>query len=226
MQRKICGIVLNTKPPSAVRDVRPPNPPWQLLPKNPVNFATLTFYFSDSRSSIVPVRDISCRGDPKPDPNFETQTYGLFSGCCKDERRSIAEKGLRVQFFCTSRGDNIRVLTGYYLPAWYCLMEKGDYAIAAKSARFVSPGFVLSDLVEFLNGYRIDRFFRLWKYLPEGVACRLLHLVNGVPDKTPQYISELKALENYSLKKYGILYHDRVKGFSWDEATEYLKEQK
>jgi len=105
-------------------------------------------------------------------------------------------------------------------------MEKGDYAIAAKSARFVSPGFVLSDLVEFLGGYRIDRFFRRWKYLPEGVAYRLLHLVNGVPDKTPQYISEVKSLEDYSLKKYGILYHDRVTGFSWDVATEYLKKQK
>jgi hypothetical protein len=105
-------------------------------------------------------------------------------------------------------------------------MGKGDYAIAARSARFVSPGFVLSDLVEFLNGYRIDSFFRCWKYIPEGVACRLLHLLNRVPDETSQYISEVKALEEYSLKKYGTLYHDRVMGFSWDEATKYLKEQK
>lgn len=225
VQRENCGIILNTKSQPLAQDIRPPNPPWQPLPKNPAHFATLTFYFSDSKSSEIPIRDVSCRGDPKPDPNFETQTYGLFSGCCKNERKSIAEKGLKVQFFCTSRGDNTRVLTGYYLPAWYCPMENGDYAIAAKSARFVSPGFVLKDLVEYLNGYPIHKRFRLWRYVPEGVAYRLLHILNCVPDKTDQYISEIKALENYSLKKYGILYHDRTSGFSWKEAAEYLKEQ-
>ena len=214
---------MNAKSSSSVRDVRPPNPPWQFLPKNPANYATLTFYFSDSKSEIVPVRDISCRGDPKPDPNFETQTYGLFSGCSKDERKSIAEKGLKVQFFCTSRGNNIRVLTGYYLPSWYCSMGMDDYAIAAKSARFVSPGFVLSDLVEFLNGYRIDKFFRRWKYIPEKVANRLLVLLDNTPNAITQYLSEIKVLEQYALKKKGLLYHDRTTGFNWEEAAKLLK---
>lgn len=216
-------MILNKKSSPSLHDARPPNSPWQPLPKNPANYATLTFYFSDSRSEIVPVRDISCRGDPKPDPNFETQTYGLFSDCCKDERKSIAEKGLNFQFFCTSRRDNIRVLTGYYHPAWYCLMGAGDYAIAADYARFISPGYVLSDLVPFLNGYLMDRFVRRWKYIPERVAKRLLFLINSVPAATSQYISEVKVLEGYSLKKNGLLYHDRTTGFSWEEAAKVLK---
>jgi hypothetical protein len=102
-------------------------------------------------------------------------------------------------------------------------MGTGDYAIAAKSARFISPGFVLTDLVPFLNGYPIHRFVRRWKYIPERVANHLLFLINSVPDATSQYISEVKALEDYSLKKNGLLYHDRTTGFSWEEAAKLLR---
>jgi len=101
-------------------------------------------------------------------------------------------------------------------------MKDGDYAIAARYARFVSPGFVLDDLVGFLNGYPIKRRFRRWMYIPEKTALRLLHLLNSVPDKTRQYISEIRILEEYSLKKYGVLYHDRVTGFSWNAVADYL----
>jgi hypothetical protein len=218
--------LINTRASPKKRNVAPPNFPWQPLSAKPLKYATLTFYFSDSKSEILPIRDVSCKGDPKPDPNYETMTYGLFSGCCKDERKSIVEKGLNIQFFCTSRGDNIRVLTGYYLPAWYCSIGEGDYAIAAKSAHFISPGFVLSDLIEFLGGYRIDKFFRRWKYLPESVANRLLFLLDSVPDATPKYILKIKSLEKCALKNYGVLYHNRLRGFGWEEAAKLFSQKK
>lgn len=204
-------------------DVRPPNKPWQPLRQRQATYATITFHFGDSMSKVIPIRDVSCKGDPKPDPNYETQTYGLFSGCCKDERKSIVEKGVNLQFFCTGRETNIRVLTGYYRPAWFCKLGNDDYAIAAKYAHFVSPGFALKDLVSYLNGFRIDKFFRRWKYLPEIVANRLVLLIDNFPNAISQYVSEIKRLESYSLQNYGILYHERTTSFNWDEAAKLFE---
>jgi hypothetical protein len=102
-------------------------------------------------------------------------------------------------------------------------MGEGDYAIAAKSARFVSPGFPLGNLVEYLSGYPIDKFFRRWKYIPEKVADQLLFLLNSTPDAMPLYLSEIRNLEQLALKKDGSLYHDRTTGFDWDEAAEMLR---
>lgn len=209
-----------------IPDVRPPNPPWLPIQIGAVNLATMTFYFGDAKSPVVPIRDVTNRYDAKPDPNVETLTYGLFSICCKKERKAIVEKGIRTQFFCTTRANGIRVLTGYYHPAWYCRIGENDYAIAAKSARFVSPGFALSDLVDFLEGYHMDRFFRTWKYIREDRAIeRLLLLINTAPDATLQHISEIHRLEAYSLDQYGRMYFDRLKGFSWEYAGELMRKR-
>jgi hypothetical protein len=207
-------------------DVQPPNSPWQPLKLKQSTYATITFSFGDSMSKIAPIRDVSCKGDPKPDPNYETKTYGLFSGCCKDERKSIVEKGVNLQFFCTARESNFRVLTGYYRPLWYCKLGEDDYAIAAKQAHFISPGFALKDLVPYLNGFHIDKFFRRWKYLPEDIANRLVILINNFPNAINEYVSEVNRLESYALKKYGTLYHDRTTGFNWEEAAKLFKTYK
>ena len=211
---------------SSIPNVRPPNPPWHPIQRGTTSLATITFYYGDAKSSVVPIRDISNRKDAKHDPNFETLTYGLFSICCKGERKSIVEKGITTQFFCTTRANSTRVLTGYYRPAWYCEMGTDDYAIAAESARFVSPGFALGDLVSFFEDYSIDRFFRGWKYIREGkVIERLYLLIHSAPDATAQYVSEIHRLEALSLEQSGHMYFDRLEGFSWKYAGQLMRNQ-
>jgi hypothetical protein len=209
---------------SAIPDVRPPNPPWRSIQKGDTNLATITFYYGDAKSQVVPIRDVTNRNDAKPDPNIETLTFGLFSVCCKNERKAIVEKGITTQFFCTSRANSVRVLTGYYRPAWYCEMGANDYAIAAQSARFVSPGYALSKLTSFFEDYPIDKFFRTWKYIRDEKAIqRLLLLINSAPDATATYISEIHRLEADSLEQYGHMYSDRLEGFSWEYAGELMR---
>jgi hypothetical protein len=213
-----------TKGSSAVPDVRPPNPPWLPIQRGDTNLATITFYYGDAKSQVVPIRDVTNKNDAKPDPNVETLTYGLFSVCCKDERKAIVEKGIPLQFFCTSRANSIRVLTGYYRLSWYCQLGEGDYAIAAQSARFVSPGFALNMLTSFFEDYPIQKFFRTWKYIDDQRAIqRLLLLIDSAPDATDQYISEIHRLEKDAMEQYGHMYFDRSEGFSWEAAAKMMK---
>ncbi len=214
-----------------IPDVRPPNPPWLPIKVGTKNTATITYYYGDERAARIPIRDVSHRMDAKHDPNIETQTYGLFSNCCINERKAIVEEGIGTQFFCTARtraGERgtIRVLTGFYHPTWYCEMDSGDYAIAAQSVRFVAPGFVLSDLVAYLDDYAIDASFRTWKHInDETVIRRLLLLLITAPDATADYISEIHRLEDFSLKQYGRMYLDRLSGFSWEYAGELMRDK-
>jgi hypothetical protein len=209
---------------SLIPDVKPPNPPWIPINKGASNIATISYYYSDPKSLVVPIRDVTSTIYAKYDPNLETLTYGLFSHCCKPERKAIVKKGVITQFFCTKRANNIRVLTGYYHPAWYCEIGPGDYAIAAESARFVSPGFAFDDLTDFLEGH-LPRF-RTWGYIRgEKLTWRLMLLINSAPDATKTYLSEIRKFESSALEQNGSIYENRKKGFSWEDAGLLLRKK-
>src|SRR5438445_433007 len=113
---KVMGTPASDEP---TLDIRPPNPPWKpLQPADKGGY--LSFYYSDSNSKI-PVRDITRLGDSKSDPNVETRTYGMFSTCEEDMRRSLVQKGIAHIFFCTTRTrgkTRVRVLSGHYHIKW------------------------------------------------------------------------------------------------------------
>lgn len=206
------------------RDVRPPNSPWASLEPGDGSRAALSFYYSDPLSDI-PVREVSHKNDPKADPNLETLTFGLFSTCDKRMRATIVKEGVELQFLCTNRGG-VRVLTGYYHIGWYYKVPAttDDYMLAARTARFVAPGFPLSELTPYLRGDQLDKWFRTFRYIDGETADRLLLLLKDTPDATPQYISEIHRLEQLTLKRDGYIYQGKYpNGFSWDAALRPMK---
>ena len=211
---------------NAYRDVRPPNPPWIPLEPGASDKAALYFYYSDPLSDI-PVREVSHKQDPKPDPNLETLTFGLFSTCARGMRKSIVRQGIELLFFCTSRGG-VRVLTGYYRVGWYYKVphsQPDDYMLAAKKARFVAPGFPLRDLTGYLRGVQLDSQFRTFRYIDGETSERLLLLLKDTPVATSQYISEIHRLEQLALKRDGYVYQNKSSGFSWDDAFRPMRLQ-
>jgi len=216
------GVILTRK---RNRDVaassKRPNLRWIPLEDQSSGRATLSYYYSDPHSK-VPIRDVTNKNDPKLDPNFETLTYGLFSHCNKQERRSIVESGIKYQFFCTTRRGGIRVLTGYYQIGSYCEVTPGDYVLKAKRSRFISPGFPLQALTEYLEPFRIERF-RSWRYIPERIAALLVSLIDETDDASATYLSELRRLERWSLDKYGHIYARRTKGCNRGDVPKELE---
>jgi hypothetical protein len=164
---------------------------------------------------------VSHKNDPKPDPNIETKTYGLFSYCCPAARKSIVKQGIGYQFFCTARRDAIRVLTGYYRTGWCFEVRDDDFMIAAEYCRFVSPGFPLPELMRYLEGCPMGT--RDWRYIPKTAAARLLSLIDETPNATALYKSEIRRLERWSLQNYGHTYRNRTKGFGWEDAPRLMR---
>jgi hypothetical protein len=173
-------------------------------------------------------------GDSKSDPNIETMTYGLFSTCEEDMRRSLVQRGVAHIFFCTTRTrgrTRVRVLTGHYHIKWYHkgpeLMHhagKNDYWLAADEVRFLDRGFPLADLTGYLRGVRLDARFRRYLYLDQGTAVRLLGLVKDTADKTREYLQEIQRLEAENMQKHGFTYPNwkKKERFDWNWARKYL----
>ena len=103
------------------------------------------------------------------------------------------------------------MLTGYYQIGSYCEVALGDYVLKAKRRRFVSPGFPLHAVAEYLEPFRIEKF-RSWRYVPERVATLLVSLIDETDDASVSYLSELRRLERWSLDTYGHVYTKRTKG--------------
>jgi len=216
-----------------VVDVRPPKAPWLPIEPEDKSGGALSFYYSDTNSNL-PVREVTRTDDNKSDPNLETMTYGLFSTCERGMRKGIVTRGIQYLFFCTNRGG-IRVLTGYYKIGWYF---KGppvpgysatgrvldDYALAASEGKFVTSGFPLRDLTDYLKGVRIDNRFRDFKYINQQTAELLASLIDEAGDETQVYLEEIKRLEKLNYANHGFVYKnwERKKGFGWDMAPSYM----
>ena len=213
-------------------DVRPPREPWVKLDITD-DRAALAIYLSDPNTN-VPIRDVSNKNDPKADPNIETLTFGLFTYCHKQMRKNIVNNGIELLFFCTQRRDKYlngdyektrarRVLTGYYKIGWYYEVESGDFMLAAKSGKFVFPGFPLDSLSTYLYGDNLDTKFYQWKYLHDRTPKLLSNLIDDTPDATQMYLSEISRLEEEAMSKYEFMYRKRTEGFTWLDAPRPMK---
>jgi len=161
-------------------------------------------------------------------------TYGLFSTCEEDMRRSLVQRGIAHIFFCTTRTrgkSRVRVLTGYYHVNWYHKgpelrhhAGKADYWLAADEVRFVNPGFPLSELTGYLYGVRLDIRFRRFLHLDPATVEKLLALAKDTPDAIQEYLHEVQRLEGENLQKHGFTYPNwKKKGpFDWIWARKYL----
>jgi len=216
----------------SVQNVRPPNPPWTEL-EGSDDRAALAIYLSDPNTNI-PIRDVSNKNDPKADPNFETLTFGLFSYCHEQMRKSIVKNGIKLLFFCTQRREKYldgdrekyrakRVLAGYYKIGWYYEVDSGDFMLAARSGKFVFPGFPLDSLSTYLHGDKLNTGFYQWKYLHEKTPNLLLQLIDDTPDATREYLSEISRLEKKALVNFDFMYRTRTVGFSWKDAPRPMK---
>src|SRR5205823_2091966 len=116
----------------------PPRKPWHPLDANVDAGAYLSVYLSCDIARF-PVRDVTRLGDNKSDPNLETLTYGLFSTCEPTMRKSIANRRIGAIYFLTRVESLGRVLVGMYDLGWFAEVDSGDFALAARSARFIDP---------------------------------------------------------------------------------------
>jgi len=211
--------------------VKPPNEPWIPIEDNDEE-AVIAYYISDSKTKI-PIRDVTHRNDPKADPNIETMTFGLFSYCHEQMRKSMIDNGINLLYFSTRRLkeveedgnkkiEGLRVLTGFYRIGWYYQVKEDDYMLAGKKCKFVNPGFPLIDLTEYLRGDSLISGFLQWKYLKNETPRLLLNLFDQTPDSTKLYEEEIKRLEKHALDEHGFMYRKRKHGFSWDDAPKVM----
>ena len=213
-------------------DVRPPRDPWVPLEVADEGSA-LAIYLSDPNTNI-PIRDVSNKNDPKGDPNIETLTFGLFTKCHEQMRKSMVVNGIEYLLFCTQRREKYfegtrersrarRVLTGYYRIGWHYEVEKNDFMLAAKSGKFIFPGFPLDSLSTYLYGDDLDTGFLQVKLLEGRTTELLLNLIDDTLDATEMYLSEITRLEKEALANYGFMYRTRKDSLTWLDASKPMK---
>jgi len=205
-------------------DTRPPAPPWEPLADSGRGY--LSVYYSDPLARY-PVREVTRPGDNKSDPNVETLTYGLFSTCEPRMRNRIVHDGAATLFFVTSHRPRVRAraIAGYYVIGWQTQGTRGaqnhDYALAARTARFIDP-IPVTDLDGELAAACAGRY-RTCKPLRPDASAELRSLVDARPDRLPDYLGELDRLEHFAQARTGYAYPSwgREHGFSWHDAPAY-----
>lgn len=204
--------------------IRSPIAPWQALQVREAEGGYLSIYYSDDLSPLA-VRAITKPGDHKSDPNLETSTYGLFSTCSPSMRAGVRNSGVQCVFFGTRR-DAGRALAGYMHFRWFTSAvspRPNDFSLAADAIRFIHPAIPFPE-VDRRCRTEISRRFRCMLRLTAKEAERIRDLVDGRHDATADYLSEIDRLERLNLLHTGYRYPtwQRVDGFSWDAAREYL----
>ncbi|MEJ7714996.1 MAG: hypothetical protein WKF40_04535 [Thermoleophilaceae bacterium] len=206
----------------AAAELRPPRPPWRALrtPTGPHGY--ISVYLSDAIARY-PIRAVTKARDNKSDPNIETGTYGVFSTCQVKMRKSIVTKGVPYVFFVTTHGSKSRALAGYYRVAWYAPGPEQDFALAARTWRFVEPIPATSLQSPLLQAVELRRGYM---GLDEAQATQLREVVDGRPDLTARYVMEVERLEALSARHTGYRYPTwrRERGWSWADAATYLAE--
>lgn len=208
-----------------ISKIKPPNPPWMPIKEANNVGGYLAYYYSDDMSQL-PVRAVTKIGDNKVDPNIETRTYGLFSKCGYQMRKSIIKRGCTHLFFFTNR-SHTRMLTGYYAIRWKAEMPsaKDDYSVAAERAYFVESGIPLTE-VDLRCETNTSRWFREFIFLNEQECQKMLKLLIGQQNIERQYVSEVKRLERFNLAQSGYRYvsSEWIESPSWycSKALELL----
>jgi hypothetical protein len=210
--------------PDPAPDHRPPGPPWQ--PLNPVDppIGYGSIYLSDALARL-PVRGVTLLRNNKGDPNLETGTYGLVSTCGRSMRAGIVQRRASYVVFLTNHREAGRVLTGYYGIGWYAhgLLWPGvkDYALAARSSRFVDP-IPCAELPEGLR--RRLAGGRTLPLLTADEVTTLRSLIDARPDRTAAYLAEIDRLERINAHETGLRYVSQARrtAFDWPAASRYL----
>lgn len=205
-------------------DTRPPAPPWEPLADSGRGY--LSVYYSDPLARY-PVREVTRPGDNKSDPNVETLTYGLFSTCEPQMRNRIVHDGAATLFFVTSHQPRVRsrAIAGYYVIGWQTQGTRGaqnrDYALAARTARFIDP-IPVTDLDGEVAAACAGHY-RTFKPISPDATTALRSLIDAHPDRLPDYLGELDRLERFARARTGYAYPSwgREHGFSWHDAPAY-----
>jgi hypothetical protein len=211
----------------SIRSLQPPNPPWrELVASAEGPTAYLSIYLSDELARL-PVRAVTLPRNNKGDPNLETLTFGLFSTCEPKLRAGAVRRGSRYLFFATNHRRRGRAVTGYYRLKWWTEgsfgAQRGDFALAADRARFTDP--VPFTAIRGSVGRFIRKPFRQFLLLPREHADELRELLNGLPERTSNYVAEIHRLERYNAFHTGSRYSGWAERgeFSWDIAGAYLR---
>jgi hypothetical protein len=212
---------------SQTEQFAPPNTPWRPLDAAVPAHGYASFYYCDELGGW-PVRSITRIKDNKSDPNLETGTYGLFSTCEQRMRSGIVTNRSREMFFVCRPHGGPRQVSGYYELGWYtpgALRQRTrDFALAAREMRFIDP-IPLSELPDGLADV-LNGSWRLSKRLDSDQTARLRAVIDAMPDRTSNYLSEISRLEKLNAFHSGYRYPSwrRDKPFNWADSERYLQE--
>ncbi len=189
----------------------PPGPPWLELNSSSEAHSYLCFYYS-SLLSRLPVRDVNrvvgssthCIADCKSDPNWETQTFGLFSTCQDAARRGAVKNRSPYLFFFGNNAveSNKRGVTGYYRLKWYSHggTYQDDYCLAADRVHFVEHPIRFDEVNRHLGTRLSSRSPRLTAKLAPSESEKLVQILHAQEDATTLYIEEIHRLEKVNAR--------------------------